>query len=162
MATISDLVLKKTKYSPEDFENIVGGVSNQEGIDSTDVESVFMPGMIPISDLGLDYIDQYAKVHVYNTNQYETVTGVKIYGYNVKNTNIVKFALEKNVGEEVLNRMQPPYGYSESDWLELSDIDAVELGDIEGNKSKGVWLRMRCSLGDEQDPLDEFLLGITE
>ena len=169
MGDLSKLILALSEFNPLDSQNKVGGFRTLIPVD-TEVDTVFQPGFIPPSDFPTTTIDQYRKIFVVNETG-SVLDGVKIYGHNLKATNIMKFALEKGLdqlakldgSEAIANYLTAPTLFGEYDFTELFSPDARLVGNsgvMLNKESQGIWLRQRIQIGDTPDPSDCFLIGI--
>ena len=125
--TNSDVILTHPIFHPPDHTTKLGGGNSFNDINHTEVNSVFMPGMIKSSDDFSDVnYDQYSKIFLFNKSFTDTAYDTRIYGYNIAN-NIVKMALEKDSdgnpildGEETIaNRLTAPSLYGEYNFSEI-------------------------------------------
>jgi len=159
------------EYNSPDHENKIGGRHGYAVLGSSDVDSVFVPGMIKGSDFSDTDYYQYIKTFIYNKHISDSSYNTKIYGYNTKRNNIVKFALEKgpdsgpiiNGDETVKNRTVAPSLYGSYDFTELHSDGAVSCGNsgtLVARSAQGVWLRMECNRSDTEDALDSFYIGV--
>jgi len=163
----SDLALVHAEYNPVDVFSRVGG-KNSRNLLASDVDAVFQPGVILGSDASDSYTYQYRKLHLLNRTATKTFGSVKIYGFNVKRNNIVKFALEKNIEDDVVidgsdmigNYRQTPGIVNDYSFTEVDSDAALDIGNggiLPPLSAQGIWLRMMipknysdCDTGSEQ------------
>lgn len=172
---LTRLRLVLPELHPPDHIQTVGGFRTLREIQS-DVDFVFQPGVIFPSDFSDDCYFQYRKVFIYNDSN-DFLKNPKIYGFNLKNNNIVRLALESNLsdlpvldGSEVTaNYLTAPSLHGLYDFVEVASDAPVTFGSEvpSGDKlmpprsAQGVWLRMRICKTDSQDPTDCFNINVT-
>lgn len=170
MVDVSKIILSISEFNPEDAVRKVGGFHTLVPIQS-DVDDVFQPGWKPPSDFPTDTFDQFRKVFWRNETG-EILLGCKVYGFNVKSSSNVKFALEKgqdqlpkiNGSEAIQNYQTIPTLFGDYHFTELQQADAADAGNsgrIEHQEGQGIWLRQRMTKTTVIDPSDEFLVGFT-
>jgi len=168
MVDVSKIILSIAEFNPEDAVRKVGGFHTLISITS-DVDDVFQPGWRAPSDFPTDTFDQYRKVFWRNETG-ETLIGCKAYGFNVKSTKNVKFALEKGQnqlpkidGSEAIQNYQiTPTLFGDYHFTELLQGDAADIGNsgvLRHQEGQGIWLRQRITKTTVLDPSDEFLVG---
>ena len=169
--SLDDIVITKPIFHSPDHTNKVGGGNSFDAMNYSDVNGVFMPGMIKDDDFSDVTYDQYAKIFLFNKSFTDTAYDTKVYGYNISNNNIVKMALEKdNSGnpvldgeEETINRLTPPSLFGAYAFSEIHSNDAVFCGsggDIPPRSGQGIWLKMHTDSSDTSDALDTFKFGV--
>jgi len=168
MSDISKLILALAEYHPIDMKRKVGGYHTLVPIDS-DVDSVFQPGFKPPSDFPTDTFDQYRKVFWRNQTG-RSLSGVQIYGFNVKSSNVVKFALERGPdgvitrdGSDAIRNYQiRPTFLSDGHFTEVTTDNALLIGGsgvLAHGSGQGVWLRQRITGTTAEDASDNFAIG---
>lgn len=172
--TISDddIILTSPVYNPPNHEGRIGGENSRNEISFSEVNSIFMPGMIKnVSDFSDINYYQYSKIFVFNKNHEDTAYDFRIYGFNINRNNIVEFALERdNNGDITLDgeestkdRETEPDGLTNYSFAEVHSDNAIFCGgdgDLGPRQGQGVWLRMHCDSSDTAIPTDTFSLRI--
>ena len=166
--TADDILLKVAELNPPNHSTLVGGVNSSFDVDGSDVAGTFMPGVIYPSDFSDTLYQQYRKVFLYNNNETDTAVNAKVYGYNVKRNNIVKFAIEKdNSGKRIdgdettKNALTAPNLFGDYNWTEVHSDQAILFkNNWAPRTSQGIWLRMRLSETRNADSFDQFRLGV--
>lgn len=171
MINASDMAIVLPELQPQDVFSKVGGNSSNVDI-SSDVDNVFQPGVVFGSDSSDNYYYQYRKVFLKNFST-KTATRTRVYGYNVKNNNIVKFALEKDIigntiidGSDLISnyRIEPglinPYQFTEI----INPSDGFLVGgdgELPPDSAQGIWLRMMILKNISDCASEQFVLGYT-
>jgi hypothetical protein len=135
----------------------------------TNVDTVFLPGIIDGTDSDVAARYQYRKVFIFNTSAYD-LTNCKIWGININSNNIVKLALEKDLsqavilnGEEVIkNYTTEPKLFGSYTFNEVAQIDALDIGNsgvLPAGSCQGIWLRQECLQGSSGFAQDSFQIG---
>lgn len=171
-----NILLVHAEYNPPDHVNKVGGSFALEQVKGSDVIDLFMPGMIFPSDFSDTFYFQYRKVFLYNNGMGGSDGVNKVYGFNLKNNNIIKFAIEKsqdqsprlNGDETIKNAKTSPNLFGEYAYTEVQSDEALvfNTGSWNSGTGQGIWLRMRTYLceGSDQiffpDAFDQFCMGV--
>ena len=169
MADLVNVLLTLAEFNPDDDESAVGGFHTLLEI-TTEVNSVFQPGFVPPTDFPTTVIDQYRKVY-WRNERGNTLAGVKVYGFNVKNNNIVKFALEKDIGgtviiqgsETIKDYLTAPGLFSDYAFTEVQSDDALLIGNtgvLGTSQGQGIWFRQKIDKNESDDASDNFRLGV--
>lgn len=164
----SDLAIVLPQFHAADMYVKEGGYHSNEVINS-DVDSVFLPGIIDGSDSSESVRYQHRKVFVKNLSDRHVYC--KVYGYNVKRNGIIKFALEKGPdrlpmiegSESIKNYRTAPNLYSEYNWTECQSDQAMEIGNggiLSEGQGQGIWMRQACLKNISDDASDHWLFGL--
>lgn len=160
-----DVYLSFPEFHAQDMYAKVGGFRSKRKIGTT-VDSVFLPGSIVDPDSSESSRIQYRKLCLYNSED-NTFRKCKLFGYNVKNNSIIKFALEKglngypllNSSEAIKNYRTSPHLYSEYDFTEISSEGSLNFSDLGPGDFQGVWLKQECLKDMSEDSSDHFKIG---
>jgi len=169
---IGDVILTHPISHSPDHRSKIGGKNSYASIIGSEVNNIFLPGMIKNSEFSDTNYYQYTKLFIFNSNSTDTMYDTRIYGYNTKRNNIVSFALERDIngnlildGEETIkNRIVEP-SFDDYSFIEAHSDNAIDAG-INGDgelpplSGQGVWLKMECNLSDTEDALDNFKIGV--
>ena len=146
----------------------VGGTASGTPIpNSSDVE---YPD-VQLFHLAVKYLDeyvQYQKVSITNTSTTETAYNVGVYGVNVNNNDVIKFAVEVNDdgdyarnGVELIKNMYiEPKLHGQYQWHECDYSNPINVGQLAPGESIGVWLRLQFKHLDDYAEEDYFRLGV--
>ena len=166
----SDIQIVHAEFHPVDMFRKEGGYHTSQEI-SDIVDSVFQPGVILESDASDIETLQYRKVFAKNLSG-ESIYHVKVYGFNNKTTNYVKFALERDIlgnikinGSEVIKDYKTaPRFTSDLSFTEIVDPnDALDIGNsgkLSDLDAQGIWLKMTIPRNVSDLASDEFCLGV--
>ena len=167
-----DLVITSPTFLPMNHTTRIGGENNRELLDISEVNSVFMPGMIKNnSDFSDVNYNQYSKIFIFNKNFNDNFYDVRVYGYNVNKNNVIKMSLEKNnLGNVILNgeelikdRETQPSLYNSYEFTEVNSDNAMYIGNngtLSSRTSQGVWLKMNLNASNTESALDTFNLCV--
>jgi hypothetical protein len=166
---LSDVVVVHTEYHPADMYRKVGGYHTSQKVSDL-VDSVFQPGVIIPTDISESSTLQFRKVALKNLSS-QPMYHVKVYGFNNKNANYVKFALERDIlgdvivdGSEVIKdyRTAPKFT-SDTCFKEIgSEGGAEEIGNggtLSELSGQGIWLKMEIPKNVSDIASDQFCIG---
>jgi len=167
----SEIIFVLPEFHPMDMYRKVGGFHTGEEI-SDEVDDLFQPGIILGSDASESQTEQYRKGFIKNVSE-RTLTSVKVYGFNTKGNNYIKFALEKDLtqlpkldGSEVIKdyRTKPDF-FGDYNFTEITDeVSAMLIGSggvLNPSQGQGIWFRMALLKNVSDLASDEFKLGVT-
>ena len=169
----SDIILVLSRFHSYDVCGKVGGFHTDLKIsDISDIDGFFQPGICLESEASDDYYIQYRKVFLKNKSDTQNAKNVAVFGFNVKRTNIVGMALEKNAEGRVIidgsdcvkNYRTAPGILEEYDFSEIYSDDARLVGGdglLPAGSAQGLWLRMKIDRGISEDAFDQFSIGVT-
>lgn len=165
----SDIQLVYPKLNAEDVFRRVGGYHTNVELDS-EVNALFQPGMILDSDASDDYYYQYRKAFVKN-NSGQTVFGCRVWGFNTKSSNYMKFALERDIHSEIKvdgsdtikDYTTAPsiytYEYTEVHSDESMLIGSEGCGILSDGSAQGIWIRLQIPKDGDEIATDTFNFG---
>ncbi len=165
----SDLALVLPQFHTTDMYRKEGGYHTSILITS-DVDSLFLPGIIVGSDASESVRYQHRKMFVKNLSNSHRYF-VKVYGFNTKNNGVIKWALEKgqdqtariNGSEAIKDYLTAPSLYGSYVFTELNSDHAILVGSsglLRSGQAQGVWLRQGCLKNSSDIASDDFFFGI--
>jgi hypothetical protein len=166
---ISDLALVLPQYHTLDMFRKEGGFHTSTKITS-EVDSLFLPGIIVGSDSSEAVRYQHRKAFLKNISA-DKVFYCKVYGFNVKKNNVIKWALEKNItqqpvidgSETIKDYLTAPSLFGSYSWTELQSDHAIEIGNhgiLSEGRGQGIWFRQACLKNMSDIASDHFQFGI--
>ena len=164
----SDLKLVLPLYhAPDMFQKEGGPATNQQVV--SEVDSLFLPGTIVGSDSSETVRYQYRKCFVKNTGR-GFIGACRVYGFNVKSNNIVKFALESHQGfpildgsETISNYLTQPVLSDPYQFTERFSNQGVTIGNsgiLSSGRGQGIWMRQAIPRNFAADASDHFQFGL--
>lgn len=160
----SDIVLVLPEFNSEDMFRKVGGLHTTKEVDNG-VDSVFLPGTIVGDDSSDSYRYQYRKVFIKNKSGYPLYNS-RVWGYNVKACNFVKFTPERDVngvvkidGSEAIKDYTTRPSMWDYNFTECHSDNPLIIGNMSDGQGIGLWLEQKIPKNSSEIPSDNFRIG---